>query len=514
MNRFLKFILSRTFLFGTLILLQVALFIALFVVLDTGSSPLYVVFNVFIVLLMLILLERADTNPAYKMMWLFFVVTMPVSGAVFYLLWGSRGLRPKKVTQFAQIEERANAALPSDDGLVKQLCNENKTASRSVQYLSDVAFSPVYQNTQCRYFPMGEDFFPVFLQQLRAAKHSIFMEYFIVDDSGSMWEETFQILKEKARAGVDVRIIYDAFGSMFTLPSDYDEQLRHDGIKCYAFNALHFSWHLTDYKMLNHRDHRKITVIDNEIAFSGGLNFADEYINRKQRFGVWKDTSFMLQGAAVYSLSVTFLRMWDFVAGTKTDFADYLPQSELSVQDGYVQPYCDSPFNGESIAENAYFNIIHSAQEYVYIVSPYLILDNEMVTSLCLAAKSGVDVRIITPGIPDKWYVYYVTQSYYPQLIEAGVRIYEYAPGFIHAKMYLSDDKLAIVGSANMDYRSFYLHFENCCAFYGGQMIRDIKNDILKTLSQCREISYQDTLEVPSYQWLVRIFLRLLAPLM
>lgn len=301
---------------------------------------------------------------------------------------------------------------------------------------------------------------------------------------------------------------------MFTLPLDYDEQLRAMGIKCYAFNGLHFSWHLTDYKMLNNRDHRKIAVIDGEIGFSGGLNFADEYINRKERFGYWKDTAFMLKGPAVYSLSLTFLRMWDFVAGTETNFRSYLPVNRFEEEEGFVQPYCDSPLDGESISENAYLNVLQQAKDYVYLTTPYLILDNEMVTTLCLAAKSGVDIRIITPGIPDKWYVYYVTQSYYATLLKAGIRIYEYTPGFIHAKMYLSDDKLAIVGSANMDYRSLYLHFENCCAFYGGHMPHDVKRDILRTMAQSHEVTLQEAQSAPLYKWVAQIFLRLFAPLM
>ena len=316
-----------------------------------------------------------------------------------------------------------------------------------------------------------------------------------------------------ARKGVDVRLIYDGFGSMFTLPGDYDEEIRRAGIKCHVFNPLHFSLHISDYKMLNHRDHRKITVVDGETAFTGGLNFADEYINRKQRCGVWKDTGLMLKGPGVYPLTVTFLKMWDFVAGTTTPYTDYMPLGEYEA-DGYVQPYCDSPLDGEAVAESAYLNVLQHARDYVYIVTPYLIVDNEMVTALCLAAKSGVDVRILTPGVPDKWYVYYVTQSYYPRLLEAGVRIYEYTPGFVHAKMYVSDDREAIVGSANMDYRSLYLHFENCCAFYGGHMVRDVLEDVRATLAESHEVTMADVLRTPLYKWLAQVFLRFFSPLM
>ena len=310
-----------------------------------------------------------------------------------------------------------------------------------------------------------------------------------------------------------MRILYDSFGSLFTLPTDYDEKLRSEGIACYAVNPIHFSLHISDYKMLNHRDHRKITVVDGEIGFTGGLNFADEYINRKDRFGVWKDTGFCLRGPGVYPLTVTFLKMWDFVTECESDYPSYAPRGEYTAN-GLVQPYCDSPLDGENVSENAYLNILQRAERYVDIVTPYLIVDNEMLSALRLAAKSGVSVRIMTPGVPDKWYVYYVTQSVYPSLLRAGVRIFEYTPGFVHAKMYVSDDKIAVVGSANMDYRSLYLHFENCCTFYGDHMVSDVKKDVDETFLQCREITLADTAQVPLYKRLCQLFLRFFAPMM
>ena len=503
MKKLLKFLTSRTFLFMILILLQLTLLVGLLLEFSRVGSVVYLLLTILSVLVMLPILEYADINPAYKLMWLLLIIAMPLSGAGFYMLLGSRGIRPKKAAQFVDIEHKAAAAIHPDSQATRALKQFDRGLERCVDYLSTYAASPVYQATQSRYFPTGEDFFPVFIQELKKARRSVFMEYFIIEE-GEMWNQTLSILKEKARQGLDIRIIYDGVGSMFTLPLDYDEQLRAFGIKCYSFNALHFSWHLTDYKMLNNRDHRKIAVIDGEIGFSGGLNFADEYINRKQRFGYWKDTAFMLKGPAVYSLSLTFLRMWDFVAGTDTNFKDYLPCNRFINEEGFVQPYCDSPLDGENISENAYLNVLQQAKDYVYLTTPYLILDNE----------SGIDIRIITPGIPDKWYVYYVTQSYYATLLKAGVRIYEYTPGFIHAKMYLSDDKLAIVGSANMDYRSLYLHFENCCAFYGGHIPHDVKEDFLQTMAQCHEVSLREAQNAPLYKWVAQIFLRLFAPLM
>ena len=512
MNKLLKFLLSRTFLFAVLIVVQVGFFAALLFLFTKTGSVAYILLTIVSVLVVIAVFERDGVNPAYKIMWLLIVVALPITGAIFYMWWGNQGVTPKNARKFEDIEQNAAAAMTQDEAALATLTDADSTIRRGAQYLMNRAAAPLYAGTQSEYYPLGENFFERFLEQVRNAQKYIFMEYFIIEE-GEMWNQTFDILKEKAAAGVDVRLIYDSFGSMFTLPTDYYEDVRKAGVKCHVFNPLHFSWHISDYRMLNHRDHRKIAVIDGEVGFTGGLNFADEYINRKKRFGTWKDTGFMLRGPGVYPLTVTFLKMWDFVAGTATPYTEFLPVGKYET-DGYVQPYCDSPLDGENISENAYFNVLQRAEKYVYIVSPYLIIDNEMVTQLCLAAKSGVDVRIITPGIPDKWYVYYVTQSFYPQLLKAGVRIYEYTPGFIHAKMYVSDDKIAIVGSANMDYRSLYLHFENCCMFYGGHMVRDVKSDIEQTLAVSREVTPADTEQVPLYKWLAQIFLRFFAPLM
>ncbi len=513
MKKLLKFILSRTFLFGVLIALQVGLFLFLTYQFSRLGSYAYLLLTLVSVLVVVAVLEHAGTNPAYKIMWILIVVLLPVSGPFFYLMWGKRTIIPKRAAHFLDIDRRAAASMAPDPDVGRAMLAAFPNQGRTMEYLATHAAAPVYDDTRAAYFPMGEDFFEVFLRELEGARRYIFMEYFIVEE-GEMWDRTLEVLKRKVSEGVDVRVIYDGFGSMFTLPSDYDETLRGFGIKCRVFSPLAFSWHLADYKMLNHRDHRKVAVIDGEVGFTGGYNFADEYINRKQRFGVWKDTGLMLKGPAVYPLTVMFLKMWDFVAGCETKYQQYRPAARCEGADGFVQPYCDSPLDDESVSENVYFSLIQSAKHYVYIVSPYLILDNEMVTTLCLAAKSGVDVRIITPGIPDKWYVYYVTQCFLGVVVGGGVRIYEYTPGFIHAKMYVCDDEAAVVGSANMDYRSLYLHFENCCLFYGGHMVQDVKQDIHETLALCREVTLDDTRNVPLYKWLAQVFLRFFAPLM
>ncbi len=512
LKRIIRFLLSKTFLSAALILVQVAFFVLLVFNLQQVGTVAYIVLTLLSILVMSAVVEHDNVNPSYKIMWMLIVVWLPVTGALFYLWWGSQRITRRNIEKFADIERAASAAMVQDDAVTQELAEREPDLSRNVEYLLRSAAAPVYGATKGEYFPLGQDFFARFLEVLRGAKRSIFMEYFIIEE-GEMWGQTLELLRQKAAEGLDVRLIYDAFGSMFTLPPGYDAALRAAGIKCRPFNPVAFSLHISDYKMLNNRDHRKITVVDGEIGFTGGLNFADEYINRKKRFGVWKDTGVMLKGPGVYALTVTFLKMWDYVSGTQSRYEEYKPVGEYEA-DGFVQPYCDSPLDGETVSENAYRNVLRRARDYVYIVTPYLIVDNEMVTALCLAAKSGVDVRILTPGIPDKKYVYYVTQSYYPRLLAAGVRIYEYTPGFVHAKMYVSDDKEATVGSANMDYRSLYLHFENCCAFYGGHMVRDVRDDVRAALAESREVTLEDVARTPFFKWLAQVFLRFFSPLM
>lgn len=516
MKRVWRVLFSHTFLFIVLALVQIAVSLLLTEYLSkyTKFGPyLYVILTILAALIVVVVLGKDDLNPAYKIMWLLIVVAMPVSGTVFYLMMGSR-VTPKKARILSAIEQRAAASMAPDPAVAQRLEAAEPTLRRSVDYLASWAAAPVYDATETEYYPLGEDFFPRFLEEIGKAEKYIFLEYFIIDDESEMWRRTLEILEAKAAAGVDVRVLYDGFGCIATLPPGYDGFLRGKGIRCTVFNSGHLSAHISDYKILNHRDHRKITVVDGEVGFNGGLNFADEYINVKHRFGVWKDTGFLLRGPAVYSLTVMFLKMWDFANATETDFTSYRPGTPRPAAQGYVQPYSDSPLDEENVAENAYFNVLQRAEHYVYIVTPYLIIDHEMLSALCLTAKSGVDVRILVPGIPDKWYAYAVTRSYYAVLLRAGVRIYEFTPGFIHAKMYASDDKVAIVGSANMDYRSLYLHFENCCSFYGGPLVADVKRDIDETLGESREILLADVEKTALWRRLLRVFFRFFAPMM
>ncbi len=381
------------------------------------------------------------------------------------------------------------------------------------EYLTRYAGYPIYENTTAQYLSPGEKKFEKLVEELKKAEHFIFMEYFIIEE-GVMWNTVLDILVQKVKEGVDVRVIYDDVGCLRTLPYKYNEKLESLGIKCEVFNPFRPALEV----VINNRDHRKIAVIDGHTAFTGGINLADEYINEYPKHGHWKDASIMIHGEAVWSFTLMFLQVWSFLRPSPQDDYElyrphkYHPQPFKS--DGFLQPYGDSPLDGEPVGENAYINMITKAKKYVYINTPYLIVDNEVVTVLKLAAKGGVDVRIVTPHIPDKWYVHLMTSAYYATLIEAGVEIYEYTPGFIHSKTCVSDDDTAIVGTINFDYRSLYLHFECGLWMFNSSEVNAVKEDFLETLKLCQKITLEDCKKVPWYTRFARALFRIFAPLM
>ena len=368
---------------------------------------------------------------------------------------------------------------------------------------------PLCGNTDTQYFPSGETMLPRFLEDLKSAEKYIFLEYFIIEH-GTMWDSILEILKERAAAGVDVRIIYDDLGCFLTLSPDYPKYLQMLGIKCEKFNRFHPFLTSTQ----NNRDHRKITSIDGKIAYTGGINLADEYIGVKIKHGKWKDCALRMQGDAAWSFTVMFLQIWGLLTRIEADYEAYRPTPAVAASaKGWVQPYADGPMSTEHVGEQVYQHIIDGAQAYLYITTPYLMVDDGMISALQSAAKSGVDVRIITPEIPDKKAVLFTTRSYYRELIRAGVRIYEYTGGFMHAKTFISDDAVATVGTFNLDFRSLYLHFECGACLYGTDSILDLKKDFLQTLTVCREITEADckhNAAVRFWQSICRIF----APLM
>lgn len=512
MKRLGRVLVSRRFLVVLIALLQIGLFFGLTFLLSSRAAYVYNLLILLSVLGVAVVFDNDGMNPSYKIMWILLMVIFPVTGGLLYVMFGNRRLTPKRAAAIEKVEALSDRALIPQEGALHKMKEQLPAYLPHVRYLFGATRVPVYAGTEQEYFPEGELFFQRFCEELEKAEKFILLEYYIIDH-GYMWDTILDILKRKAAAGVEVKLLYDGFGCLFTLDEDYPEVLSKYGIQCAVFNPIRINLHISDYMFLNHRDHRKICVIDGNVGFNGGLNLADEYINRKERFGHWKDTAYMIKGPAVFTLTVTFSKVWQIATGLSFPYENYLPTVAYPTN-GFVQPFADTPLDGQPVSEFAYLNIINRAKKYVYITTPYLVIDNELLTALTLASKSGIDVRIITPGIPDKPYVYLLTQSYYKALLKAGVRIYEYTPGFIHSKMYLSDDEVAIVGSANMDYRSLYLHFESCGAFYGGPVTQGVKADILDTFEKSREVMLEDTLKVPLYKRAMQLVLRLFAPMM
>ena len=359
-----------------------------------------------------------------------------------------------------------------------------------VRYLQGFAGFPVYTGSTAKYLSPGEVKFQHLLEELEKAEQYIFLEYFIVQE-GVMWDAILEILKRKVRQGVKVRLMYDDLGCFFLLPKDYAEQMKKLGIECVVFNP--FRPFLTVVQ--NNRDHRKIVSIDGKVAFTGGINLADEYINAVEKHGHWKDASIMVTGRAAWSFTLMFLQMWEVCTGLDEDYTLYYPWKDAPCpvrSDGFVQPYADSPMDKENVGEHVYMQIINNAKKCVYINTPYLIIDDSMVSALCLAAISGVDVRIVTPHIWDKKLVHMTTRSYYRELISAGVKIYEYSKGFIHSKTFVSDDRVGTVGTTNLDFRSLYLHFECGTLLIDNRAVMEIKEEFLKTLEICQPVTLEE----------------------
>lgn len=466
-------------------------------------------------LVVVIYLINKPINPAYKLAWCTEIMFVPVFGGLFYLLLSVNNTRRKFWKSIRETVAESKKHLKQDEDVLKDIEEISKHALPQAKYIHNLAKYPAYENTSVKYYASGEEMFIDMLDELKKAKHFIFMEYFIVHE-GAFWDSILQVLKEKVLEGVEVKLIYDDMGSVSTLPPNYFMELRMYGIECYSFNPLNPILSLR----LNNRDHRKITVIDGHTSFTGGINLADEYINQLDMNGIWKDTGVMLKGEATWNFSVMFLQMWSHVSGKPVDYEKYhlkrkeFPADCMERADGFVQPYADNPTLSEVLAENVYLNMIHRATNYIYITTPYLIVDNEMITALKLAAQSGIDVRIVTPGMPDKPAVFMMTRSFYEPLTKAGVKIYEYTPGFIHSKMMVVDDNYAVVGSINLDYRSLYLHFE-CAAFiYHSKENIAIKEDIESIIEESKEITYESCLELNRPYRLWQALLRLYAPLL
>ena len=448
-------------------------------------------------------------EPGYKIAWLIPILLMPVFGGLFYLLVGGNGASKRTREEMEDINRRSREILAGDFHS-EELMQTDDDGAGQARYLEHYACCPIYGNTRVCYFSQGEYAFERMLEELEKAEKYIFLEYFIIQE-GVLWGSILDILHRKAQQGVDVRVIYDDVGCMYTLPRDYPASLERMGIRCRVFGPLVPILSIRQ----NNRDHRKIMVIDGRAAFTGGMNLADEYINEIERFGHWKDSAVLLRGDAVWSMTVMFLSMWNHYTDEEEAFERFRPERTVCPESkGWVQPYTDTPLDNEKVSQAVYLNLISRARKSVYITTPYLIVDEATNTALCNAAKCGVDVRIITPHIPDKPYVFEVTRAHYLPLLEAGVKIYEYTPGFIHAKNFVVDGEYAAVGTVNLDYRSLFLHFENGVLLYHTPCIREIQQDFLRTVEKSEEITLDKARSGNLFEYLYRSILRVFAPLL
>lgn len=508
MAKLLKLLTHRAFLVAVSILTQLVVLLIMLLCFNEYYAQFHIVCMFFSVIIVICIVGDRS-NPAYKIAWIIPIMLFPIFGWLLYLLFGGNRLSKRTKKKLRTIDQVMQRELKDARGTdeIERIVGED--AFHMARYIERNAYCPAYGNTETEYFSVGEQQFESMLKELQQAERYIFLEFFIIEP-GKMWDSILEILEQKASTGVDVRVLYDDIGCLFTLPRNYAQQLRKKGIQCCVFNPFK---PVLSVRM-NNRDHRKIMVIDGKVAYTGGINLADEYINERERFGHWKDTGILVRGEAVWSLTVMFLNMWDATRKIHEDFSQYRPTSMQISAKGFVQPYGDSPLDEEPVGETVYLNLINKAKHYVYLTTPYLIIDHATSMALTCAAKAGVDVRIITPHIPDKKVVFELTRAHYLQLLEAGVQIFEYTPGFIHAKVFVVDDRFGTVGTINMDYRSMFLHFENGVALYDTPSVADMKKDFLATQSVSHRVTVEECREIPLYRRILRSLLRIFAPLL
>lgn len=464
-------------------------------------------------LLMIIVLVNSDHDASAKITWLIVMVLFPIFGALLYIFTsvdiGHRALKKR----LSDIIAETRQTIEQDRDVLERVEDKSPELADLAYYINRTGCYPVYSNTQVTYYPVGEKMFEAMLTELEKAKEFIFLEYFILDE-GYMWGKLLEVLARKAGEGVDVRVMYDGTCEFALLPRTYPKKLEKLGIHCKVFAPI-TPFLSTHY---NYRDHRKIMVIDGRTAFNGGINLADEYINHINRFGHWKDTGVMLKGEAVSSFTLMFLQMWH-VNEKLGDFSPYIKTFDKTMEEfdsggGFVMPYGDCPLDEDNVGESVYMDILNRAHDYVYIMTPYLILDGELEKALNFAAQRSVDVRLIMPYISDSFVANALAKTYYKSLLKAGVKIYEYSPGFVHAKVFLSDDRKAVVGTINLDYRSLYHHFECATYLYDMPCIGEIKKDYEETLDKCRIVTLETLKKEKWYIRLVGNVMKFVAPLL
>ena len=494
------------------ILLEVVFIVSLFTRLNRYAEAI----NLFTRVLGLSIILHMYASPmtaTMKMPWILLILVFPVMGLTLYLMVGLNGGTGKMRKRYEEIDAQLLPLLPENEKEREALEEKIPRAANISAYIKRNALYPVYQNTDVTYYDEAEKGLEAQLEDLSKAQHFIFMEYHAIEDAEA-WQRIQRVLEERAKAGVEVRVFYDDMGSIWFINTDFIKRMEALGIRCRVFNPLAPGLNF----FLNNRDHRKITVIDGKVGFTGGYNLANEYFNLTHPYGQWKDTGIRLEGDAVRSLTVTFLEMWNAVSDkdrNDVDFTKFLPDYPYAAkQTGFIQPYADSPIDHEHVGEEVYISMANKAEKYCWFMTPYLIITDEMAHALSLAAKRGVDVRIITPGIPDKKMVYSVTRSFYHGLVRNGVKIYEWTPGFCHAKMSVADDCMATCGTINLDYRSLYHHFENGCFMADCDAVLEIRRDLEHTITQCRDVTEKYKSGRSAYLRLSQLFLRLFAELL
>lgn len=512
-RKLLRIIFGRTAFVVMSLLLQISILLAGFRFLSHYMVYIYGGFTLLSAFVILYVVNK-DENPSFKLAWIIPITVIPVFGTLLYLFlelqWEGKIINRRLRENISDTQPY----LKQNPRYMEQLARTSRSNANLAAYIENSGSYPVYGNTNVKYYPVGEEMFEDMKKELEKAKRFIFMEYFIVE-RGEMWDSILEILERKVQEGVEVRFMYDGMCCLVLLPYSYPRELRAKGLKAKMFAPIRPA--LSTYQ--NNRDHRKILVIDGHTAFTGGINLADEYINRKVRFGHWKDTGIMVKGDAVTSFTMMFLQMWNITEKEPEDYGRYLRDPEffyppeLSME-GFVIPYGDSPLDQETVGELVYLDIINTARNYVHIMTPYLILNYELVQALQFAAKRGVETIIIMPHIPDKEYAFLLAKAHYEELIRAGVQIYEYTPGFVHAKVFTSDDEKTVVGTINMDYRSLYLHFECAAYIYRNEVIKDVERDFKETLAKSQVITLEECRHYPWYKKFAGRVLRLFAPLM
>ena len=502
--KFLKRLFSRFVITSIFILVQT--FLAIYFFNKLAEKYIYVFFAAnFLSYILLLFILNKNGSPSYKIPWILFILTLPIPGLLSYIMFAKPIITKKYRKKFIQIIEDANQKYKINKEDLKELKTLSQTAYNQSKYIYKTSLMHTSKNTKTVYFKDGESMFEEMLNKIRTAKKYIFIETFIMSP-GYMLNTLVDLLEQKAKEGIEVRILYDDIGSMKHLPRKYYKTLIKKGIKCEVFNK----YNPVITVVHNNRDHRKLLIVDGDFGFIGGTNIADEYINKIQPFGHWKDNGIMLQGAGVKNMTILFLEMWNVFSKNKTEeFEDYINELNSEEANGFVQVFGDGPLPlyNDHVGENTYLNFINQANKYLYITTPYLIIDYNMIHSLALAAKRGVDVKIIVPHIPDKKIISSITKSNYKVLIESGVKIYEYLPGFIHSKTILTDDDKAIVGTINLDYRSFIHHFECACWMYKPDCYNDMLQDFLDTVEKSKCIKLED---IPKHGLIKRLFVSLI----